>query len=172
MVLRQETIRERVFERGAPRPRADAARAARGRRESREYVTTRLHTASRSHTLLRATTREHAVRASVSLRHVSETRRRVFLVDPVSGMIPRPREIFARREETRPETALVLPARRPERPEAVHGRAPEPEVRPFERAAAMPAPQAPPPNVEWIASQVIQQIDRRLVAYRERMGKA
>ena len=38
---------------------------------------------------------------------------------------------------------------------------------------AQPAPTAVPPiNVEELTSQVIQQLDRRLVAHRERMGRS
>lgn len=33
-------------------------------------------------------------------------------------------------------------------------------------------PAAPPINVEALTSQVIQQLDRRLIAYRERMGRS
>ncbi len=38
--------------------------------------------------------------------------------------------------------------------------------------AAPLVPAAPPINVEALTSQVIQQLDRRLIAYRERMGRS
>jgi hypothetical protein len=52
---------------------------------------------------------------------------------------------------------------------------PRPEAMELEQSvtsrAAWPTPAPSPVNVEALTSQVIQQIDRRLLAYRERMGR-
>jgi hypothetical protein len=142
------------------------------RREStQDYFTTRLHTASRSHTVLRTTERNVVARNSLHLNSVSHSMRRLLVVEPVRQIAPRLREVYARQEEARSQSTPVLRGPSPGESSRSRAAGQERETRVVEMAPAIPAAPAPPPNVEWITSQVIQQIDRRLVAYRERMGK-
>ena len=66
-----------------------------------------------------------------------------------------PRTAAARAAATEAQAALQVAATRP------HAQEPR----------SVSAPAAPAVNVESLTSLVIQQIDRRLVAYRERMGR-
>jgi hypothetical protein len=71
-----------------------------------------------------------------------------------------------RREEPRPSTPMVLRPAQPAAPGASHAPLPEP---PRPERPVNPAP--PAINIESLATQVMDQIDRRVVAWRERMGK-
>jgi len=156
---------------GEPRPPAAELAVFPVRRESREYFTTRLYTGSQYQTLLRTATHEHRLSRTLESRSESEAHRRHLVTETHERTVSRLREVFARREETRPPAAPVWIAPRPAAPATVPARTAEVEVRAVERDGTAPAPAAPPLNVDWVANQVIEQIDRRLVAYRERMGR-
>ena len=74
-----------------------------------------------------------------------------------------------RREELRLPAAMVLRPAVPAASETTHLQAPE-EPR-HERPASFAPPAAPAINIESLTSQVMDQIDRRVIAWRERMGR-
>jgi hypothetical protein len=111
------------------------------------------------------------VRHRLNLVSVAQSKRRVLVVEPVRELAPRMREIYTRREDTRQPGAPVLRVASPAQPKPVPAAVKETEARVMEMPATRPATPAAPPNVELITNQVIEQIDRRLVAYRERMGR-
>ena len=86
-------------------------------------------------------------------------------------LVTRLRAGSVRQELPVPERAGVVARLRPQAAEtqsATMAKALSPSV-PIER---MPSPAAiVPVNVETLTTQVIQQLDRRLIAYRERMGR-
>jgi len=98
-----------------------------------------------------------------------QTRRMRVLERENITQVRRVRERMARREEHPLETRAVVrtlakpaSAARHEMPlDALAHRSPQP----------YPPPAPPQLNIESLTTQVIQQIDRRLVAYRERMGR-
>ena len=75
-----------------------------------------------------------------------------------------------------PEQAAAVPVLHRRRPEASPSAAwiPAGLGEPSRTAAgpAVPSPASPAIDVDALTSQVIHQLDRRLVAYRERMGRS
>jgi hypothetical protein len=170
LILR-ESERERVVGGAAAAVATDGPAAAPVRHGSREYFTTRLHTAVRSQQVYRAIRREHAALRRIELMQVVRTSRRELVVEPARQLAPRLREVYTRRDQMPPAPARRLRTAAPAQPKAVPATASVPEIRAVERVQPPATAQAAPPNVDWITSQVIEQIDRRLVAYRERMGR-
>jgi hypothetical protein len=170
-MVSRHTVRERIVIGGAPRLAMEAPRQDRGHVASQNHVAVRLHTASRLHTLLRTAALEHATRRTSEHVHVSETHRRFLTAEPLRAAAPRLREAFSRREEGGSQTAPMWTASKAERTQEAAPRRAAPETRIVERAVPAAAPPPAPINVDWIASQVMEQMDRRLVAYRERLGR-
>jgi len=85
------------------------------------------------------------------------------------------RQSAARREVAAPEPARILSAVNPHRTEGAGAREPDAAREATTSVTSVQASAALPPgpglNVEALTSQVLQQMDRRLVAYRERMGR-
>lgn len=107
---------------------------------------------------------------------VERWRRKPDAAIEASDLPIRLRRRVARREMSMPENVRavsVLHHRRaevtPPGLETSVALAEAPRMRP---ELTMPAPAPPAINVEALTSQVIQQLDRRLIAYRERMGRS
>jgi hypothetical protein len=89
------------------------------------------------------------------------------------ALVIRLRQRAARQEIAVPDRTRVLRSSpRPDGPTAASRRAEQALEIPRGRAEASPFAAAPPVDVDALTSQVIQQLDRRLIAYRERMGRA
>jgi hypothetical protein len=99
-------------------------------------------------------------------------RARLVAADTYAAIPARLRRQAARQEVPVPATITALARILPRASTAASSR--EPVV--HEQASAtrspwMPAASPPAISVDALTSQVIQQLDRRLVAYRERMGR-
>jgi hypothetical protein len=135
------------------------------------WFQTRLTTVNKLATIAHSWRYEHSQRRDIFSHNLMQSYRRVITVDHARRLAPQLREVLTRREDAPSAPAGVFRADEPAPARAVRGRENEYEMR-LEAPAAMHQTQPPaPPNMEWITSQVIQQIDRRLVAYRERMGR-
>jgi hypothetical protein len=85
-------------------------------------------------------------------------------------LVTRLRAGSVRQELPVPERAGVVARLRPPAAERQSGIMP-PALSPGVPSERIPSPAIAPVNVETLTTQVIQQLDRRLIAYRERMGR-